>query len=229
MSDTLLVVLGHSTVSDTIARHYPWWLKAECDILCVGREDTITKWPYCQGQERCVGEIRVGEESYAAGDNHIRRFLDVLRYCLDHTKYSSFMLIEYDVILFRALSGLKLERLWFVTTVAGGQSEGFRGSCFFHTPWWLGRFAAREIIVLAERMLRAGLNEQGFLDRFLGLLVDLYEIPVTDLSGKFWYSQNTIDTPEKIAEARAAIANNCVGIHGVKTKEVLDAITKDLT
>jgi len=224
MSDDLLVVLAHSKASDALARHWPWLLKGECDILGVGREDTTTIWPAEKGQDNFIGEIRVGAESYASGQNHITRYLDVLRWCTDHVAHQRFCVIEYDCLIFKPLS-LVAFKPGLLTTCAGGRSEGFRGSLFFHTPWWCDRTTACDIMRYGGRMLRAGLDERGFLDRWLGLLADLYDLRVQDFVD-FWYTQNTIDTPEKIAEARRAIIAGAWGLHGCKTAAQLEAITR---
>ena len=94
---------------------------------------------------------------------------------------------------------------------------------FFHTPFVMGWEICRRIIKYGEAMLLAELLEQGYPDRFLGLMVDLHYLPWSDIPGT--YTQNTIDRPEYVLEARKAIADGAWYIHGVKTAAQLKAVT----
>lgn len=212
---TLLVVLSHSGYNEVVARHWPFFLKGDCDILGIGRVNTKCVWP----SERLVGYHDVGEESYVNGDNHIRRFLDTVEHCLtsEYLKvYSAFCLTEADACLFAPVPEIKPGQ--FITLPMGGGSDGFYGTQFFHTPWFMDRIVAGRILRYGKRMLRAGLIEKGFIDRFLGLLVDLSDIEVTPAEA---YSQNTLDTPEKIQDAARAVREGAWHVHGLKTPEQL--------
>lgn len=222
MSDTLLVVLAHSGAQDCLYRHWPFWEKAECDILGVGREDTQLTWPHPNGTHNFVGKIDIGKESYAAGDNHLRRFLEVLRFGVHETNYEAFCIIEYDCLLFNALPD------WhggggMITTLAGGRSDGFHAPSFFHTPWHMDRDTAEKMIVWGNNMLNCGLLEHGFLDRWLGLMHALYGFEIIESA---WYSRNTIEFPDNIEEAKKAIERGAPGVHGVKSADVFRILTQ---
>jgi hypothetical protein len=234
MTKPLLVILSHSGANETVRRHWRSWLNADCDIMGVGRMDTKCEWPVEPGfkwpspndatiTRKFWGTIDVGQESYAKGDNHLRRFLDVLKYCVHHTDYTSFCLIEYDVLLFKPLVEPSGHSEWLLTTLAGGGSDGFHATKFFHCPWWINRRQAVKVLVWGECMLKAGLHEQGFLDRWLGLMSDLYSgLQILETG---WYSANTIDTPDKVRQARNSIQAGKGGIHGCKTIQQLTDIT----
>lgn len=214
---TLVVILSHSLANETVGRHWPLYLNGGCDILGVGRTDTHCVWP-AVGQ-RFIGSIAVGVESYASGDNHIRRFLDVLEILLtrdEYKPYNAFLLTEYDIGLFAPVPDIKPGQ--FITLLQGGGSDGFFASRFYHTPWYMDRIVAGRILRYGRRMLAVGLIERGFIDRFLGLMVDLYDIEVTPAKA---YSANTLDTPEKIADAGKAIREGAWHCHGLKTADQL--------
>ncbi len=63
----------------------------------------------------------------------------------------------------------------------------------------------------------------GSPDMFLGLIVDRAQMRWEDI-GCGTFSRNTIHSPEDIALARKAIANGAWFIHGIKSREVLEAI-----
>jgi hypothetical protein len=43
------------------------------------------------------------------------------------------------------------------------------------------------------------------------------------------YSENTLETPESWAKARKAIADGAYFVHGIKTQQQLDEVTKGLS
>lgn len=218
----LLVIFAHSTVGETVKRHWPLYLNAGCDILGVGREDTVCQWPVVGGQ--FIGSINVGKESYADGDNHIRRFLDTLEHCLTTPalkSYGAMAFIEYDGVFFRHLPELKAGTLY--AKLAGGNSPGFLGSMFLHTPWMFDRIMGGHILKAGRAMLGRGLIERGYLDRFFGLMIDLYDLQWRD-TGASTYTKNTIE-PCHYEEFKAAIDSGIWYAHGIKSAECLQVAT----
>ncbi len=223
--NTLLVIMSHSGANETVKRHWPHYLKGGCDILGVGRTDTNCEWPGGGLAPPMVGFINVGKESYANGDNHIVRFLDVLDLCMtlpSLKKYQAFCLVEYDTLLFGPIP--KIKPGTFMTKLAGHRSEGFAAENYYHTPWLLDRIMAGRILTYGRAMLKAGLIERGFIDRWLGLLFDLHGIKPVD-TGASTFTFNTIDTPEKMSLAKQAIADGIWFLHGCKTPEQLAQLT----
>ena len=217
---TLVAIMAHSTAGDTVRRHWPWYLKGGCDILGVGRADTVCSWPITPG---FIGEVRLGNESYAAGDNHIRRMLDLIEHFLTLKDYGALVVIEYDGIFLQPIPKLKVDT--FYAKLAGGGGPGFLGSMYVHTPWCMDRLAAGRILKYGRAMVNAKLIEQGFLDRWFGLMIDLYDLQWRD-TGEGTYTQNTLDTPEKMADARRAVAAGAWYVHGVKTPQQLEELTE---
>lgn len=217
----LLAILSYQKANDMVMRHFPWWRKAGCDILGVGREDSTSLWPAVDDQ--FIGSIRVGKDSYVDGDNLIRLHLDVLKHCLTLEKYHEFILIEPDTLLLKEPPGVPFT---FRATLKGGNSPGFLGSYFAHGPWRFPRHVAQRVVTCGERMLKVGLIERGFPDRFYGLLDDLYDIGFCNHAEN--YSQNRLDRPEFIQQAREAIKAGAWAVHGVKSPQELQAVTEGL-
>lgn len=224
---TLLAVQSHSLVNDTVRRHWPYYVASGCDILGVGREDTVCLWPLApgviRGNQRFVGWINVGKEGSANGDNHLRRVMDILLTFLTLEEYTHAIVTEYDSLFFRPPpehpGGL-------VAKVAGYRTEGFRGERFFHMPLYVDRPTAAAIIGYGEAMISVGMIEHGFIDRFLGLMVDLYPLKWTD-TGDTTYTQNSI-YEQHVPEVRDMIRRGGWFCHGVKTEAILHAITEGL-
>lgn len=215
----LLVILSYAKANDMVQRHWPYFLKAGCDILGVGREDSEARFP----GERLVGMVKIGKDSYVAGDNLIKLHLDALAYCLEkYPDYTHYVLTEPDAIFTKPLPVLGT---MFSATKVGGWSPGFHGRQFFHGPWCFNAVTAARFVEFGTRMLHAGLIERGFPDRFHGLLCDLYSLPWTNFPG---YSQNRLDQPKYVDDARQAIKDGYHYIHGIKTEAELRAVTEGL-
>lgn len=166
--------------------------------------------------------LRLGTDPGRMRHKWVDRFLRIIDWLIKHRSqhYEAFCFIEADVVLLRpppAVSGTVA-----IATVAGYRNEPFRGSRYFHCPWLLSVEALTSVQHHGVRMCNAGLDEQGFIDRFLGLMADLY----TDISWQHSrnYSQNTIE-PQHIAEAADWARHcDCWAQHGVKTQAAFDAI-----
>lgn len=219
----LLAILSYQKANDMVMRHFPWYRKAGCDILGVGREDTTCLWPAVDAQ--FVGSIKCGRDSYVNGDNLIRLHLEVLQRFgeIEAPFYTHIVLTEPDAIFVKPLPELPLGMMG---TPVGFRSDGFHGSTYMHGPWIFDIVTARQVVELGMRMLNCGLIERGFPDRFYGLMLDLWpEIGFTKFPG---YSQNRLDRPEYVAQAREAIAQGAYYVHGIKTEQELRAVTEGL-
>lgn len=223
---TLLVVLSYSKANEMLVRHWPYFLKADADIMGVGREDTDCRFP----KERLVWEAKIGKDSYVNGDNlpnmHVRAMSCALSMTYDEgadnpQPYTHICLTEPDAIF---LKPLPLHLGGLMATYCGGKSPGFYGNAFFHGPWYVDRYTAEKFVAGGQAMLKCDLFELGFPDRFWGLWQELYGVKFHPLNPAYSYSQNRLDRPQYIQEAREAIARGIGYLHGVKTQEELSAV-----
>lgn len=216
---TLVVILAHKAVNDRVNGGWEWYTLSGCDICGVGRMGS--KWG--AGLKKLVYTMNFGCDSY---DDQIQRFLYVLELLLllpNLLQYSSFCFTEYDVIFPRPLPA---HTGGLVTTPAGSRSQGFAGKTFFHSPWWIDRATAGSMLTFGRRMLVADIREKGFLDRWIGLMVDLYDIPWTPIRS---YTRNTIDNDQAVVEARKALDDGVYLIHGIKTMRQLELVTEGIS
>lgn len=218
---TLLIIQGYGRAQERIRRHWPWYLRAGCDILGIDRIDGRVHWP----SERLIGVCQSGWDTYVQGANLVNLLIDCFRIGLTYYAYSDFCVIENDSIFLDKLPehpGSCLN-----TCIGGYQTSGFRAKHFFHTPWWADRPTAELIVRLGERLVAAELIERGFPDRWLGLLCDLYPEFIRWRNDPAFWSVNDVSVPPTLIEcAREAIARGTIYIHGIKTPEQLEAVTK---
>lgn len=221
---TLVVIFAHSKARETLLRHWNHYERARSPFCVVQPENVGVLAPVPPGHGNFIGTLQVGREPYTNGQNHALTFLATLQLLLDGQTHAGnwdqLCLTEYDSLFFGPVPTLVGPGI--MTTLAGHLNGDFRGSRFFHAPWVLQRNTAEFVVERGLRMLKADLSEHGYIDRFLGLLMDLYpEVPHIP-SG--CYSHNTIDLPELVAEARLAIQNGSWHAHGIKTQSVFDAL-----
>lgn len=229
----LLVILGYQNAKATIYRHWKYYEASGCDIMGVGRVDKHVDWPYPIGERSFVFKCDIGVDSYVNGDNLPKQFVDLLAVLLDAPAlkdYPSFFITEHDAIFTGPIPD-RSERhdedsgLWTIRA-AGGLDANFRGENCFHPPWWIDRYTAWQMCMYGRRMLKARLIENGFPDRFIGLMADLYSISWKSING---FSVNLIDRPEYVACARSAIIDDkAFYVHGIKTAQQLQAVTEGL-
>jgi len=223
----LVAILSHSGANDTIARHWPYFLKAEADLLLVGRVNTHCVFP-TEAPGRKIYRIDSGTEAHADGANHILRFLDVIRKFLQSPAFADYdvlVVTEYDSIWLGPIPDPPGVPDGIHAYLAGGhepmRDSRWYSTRFVHTPWMMNRATAEKVFTIGHRLLRANLIEHGFIDRWLGLIMDLYAIPFHQTQT---FSSNSLDTAPFMAAARTAVKCGAWYVHGVKTQEQLDTL-----
>lgn len=224
---TLALCIAHPQAQEVLTRNSATWPIAGCDFFGVEHEDSPPMaWPESNPAfEGVVLRIGHGGNPYGALRPLLDRFMRVFKWCVTdgaNLGYDAFCTSEADVIFTRPVPQCGMHPLG---TLAGHKSDGFLGSDYFHPPWLVSLDDMRMIVEYSQRLLRVGLDERGFPDRFVGLLGDLFPDVAFRHSGN--YSQNTLDQPHYLAEALTAIKRPEVwALHGVKTQAQYDALTK---
>ena len=220
MNKSLVGIFSYAGANATVGRHWPYFRKAGVPLWGIGRINTSCLWP-----DGVFNPVNIGEDTYVCGDNLCKRLIIACEHFLMlpwMQQFNDVCLIEYDSIFTRALpehpGGL-------ATCIAGGNSPGFKGTRFFHTPWWVDRPTAALIVAEGRLMLAEGDIEHGFPDRFLGRLVDRCPMHITETNT---FSVNTIDNPAYVEAAREAIRRGSFMVHGIKTADQLKAVTEGL-
>jgi hypothetical protein len=224
--NTAVVIFAHKDIEPSLTWRWPWYVKSGCDLVGQSAWNVNINWP----KDKLIQIIRCGDEGnpYRGTPHYIARLIATMSECLIDPLLSSkdqFCFIEYDGVFVRPLPELTESPLY--GKVNGYNSEGFFSSRFIHTPWIFKRDMLPEIIMLGKRMLKLNLTERGFVDRWLGLMLDLYCLDFSDL-GRSAYSENTIDKQSMCDKARDHIEDGAFYIHGIKTQETLNHITRGM-
>lgn len=228
----LVAIHAHAAVSDVLRRHWPYYWKSGGDLLIVGRTDKRLDYPMTQACGHRAMYTEIGTECGPGGsiDNHLERFLETIQRFLFLAEYEVLAITEYDTLWFHPLAEeiAKVDAMWFLrrfhaylASTETPSEKGWHHEQFWHQPWIMGREMARQIYSVGKTLLRLRLLEGGFTDRWLGMLLHLYGIPVEHTNART-FSVNAIDTPVFMAAARRAIKERDVYfIHGVKTEAQL--------
>lgn len=234
----LVAIHAHAEVTPVLQRHWPYYWNSGGDLLIVGRKDKRVGYPKETPSGRVALYTEIGNECGPGGsvDNHIERFLETIHRFLAMGTHDILAVTEYDTLWFHPLSAEieKVDPLWFthrfhayLCSNEQPSDNGWHHRMFWHQPWIMSQDIARKIFNAGQALLRLRLTERGFVDRWLGMLLELYDIPVEQTNART-FSVNAIDTPEFMAAARRAIKERDIYfIHGVKTetqmKELLAA------
>ena len=220
---TLVVIFTRSAMNETVKQLPPWYEKSGCEIYGITSTDADCYWPAEGGQ--FIGCCRIGEEKAPISGKYINRFMQTLEMVMADARfenYGAFCFVEADCIFLKPIPEPRLDM--FQTKLTGVRDGQFRGAFYYHSPWFVDRIMAFKVLQYGRRMLTADLIEFGMLDRWLGLMFDLYAIPVTD-TGAATHTACTIVSPEQIKETRQRIADGVWYVHGIKALDVLAKIT----
>lgn len=216
MNKPLVVVTGHKTVKKTIERHWPYFKRSGADLCGAASENTPDLWP------EKIPLIDLGPEQGRGGDVLCRNFITTLREFLNHPElqeYDSVAICEYDCVFVAPLPPFSGG---FRACLAGGPYPGLKANNFWHPIWQMDRAMACRVIIHGTKMIQEGDTEKGFTDFFVGRINDLHELGIVHFPGI--YSQNTMEVPACQEQCRLLIQEKRVFfVHGIKTKEQLDA------
>ena len=209
----LLCIQTYPGANDAVMRHYPYYERAGADkILGVTTIGGGCYWP-------TANVVEIGPNRYVSGSHLCNRLLDTIAAALERGA-SEIIAAEYDTLFFKPLPllppGLTMNR-------KGGGSDGFKGSAFYHGPWCMEAHTGAKVVEFGREMIKRGDIERGFPDRFIGLLAEQAGITVNE-SVFTSYTQNTLDRPEFLEQARQAVKDGATAVHGVKTQAQLEAI-----
>lgn len=209
----LLAIQSHEKANTMVARHCPYYLNAGADeIHGIGTTNGNCIWP--DG----VASFKIGEEGYTHGDRLPRRIIDTIGHCLS-TDCSHFCIIESDAIFLKKIPHWE----GMAGHLTGGRLRDSHPSFFMHCPWFMDRPTAERLVEIGRPMLNEvviGRVEEN-TDFFLAWVTERAGI-VVNFNFMKQYTQNSLNVPHQLEEAKQAIANGVEIIHGVKTQDQLD-------
>jgi hypothetical protein len=184
------------------------------EIIGIGVSNGNCLWP------RPIRTELIGADLYIQADHLPRRLVRSFEHML--LLKSDFICVsEYDCLFFRELPR-DLPR-GITTHLAGGTPAGCRCKWFAHSPWCMDRDSVMRFVMVGEQII-AEKRCDFSPDCFLGQVCEEAEIP-THFDILKSYSRNSIDNPQWEFEARQAILNGAISVHGVKSEGCLKRIT----
>lgn len=212
-----LVVQTYPGANDAVFRHYPYWKKGGADrIVGLVTDDGACKWPT---EDMFVA----GPNRYVDGAHLPNRLVQSLEIGIA-SGADDIVVIEYDAVFFKPLPKIVRDGIAMLPT--GGSKPGYKCRRYFHNPWQMNAETAKQVIAAAKCMIALGEIENGMPDCFIGRLVDLTDIPTIE-NAYTRYTQNTIQSPAQLEDARKAYRAGVHAMHGIKTKEQLQFIVSN--
>ena len=217
MKDTILLVFGYGGAQAMFDRHLPYFLRGEADIMVVSPSDSPLAVP-----ANVMGFTWGVSQHY--GHSLMERHERAISAAIG-MGYETICCIEADSIVLKEIpnpsTGNGIDCFLFNNDPA----SGFKAKQYMHWPWLMSRDTAVCLATSLRWALKRGEIEQGFPDRMAAFAAEFVNIPLIH-SPNLSYSQNRLDTPQKMQEARMAIANGAVCIHGLKTAQELEELTR---
>jgi hypothetical protein len=228
----LLLVQTYTAAKETLIRHWPYFLKSGADEIWIvtTTDDNDLSW-----YPKDVTIVKIGNNSYINGGHLPQRLIDTLKTGLGNkTKFQHICICEYDTVFFHPLPIQRMEHA-VAGYYAGGQTWNSKASAFYHNPWVFFREAAIKFVEKGQEAINEGVcgyqtnsafaTPEGSPDVFVGYACEHYDIPI---QGNVWteYSRNDLKGNGYLEEARQAYLGGYDVIHGIKTKEELEYITR---
>lgn len=205
----LLVIFAYGGMDDMIERHWPFWERAQCDMLLSFPTDAPCK----------RGGLAFNSSQHH-GAEIMRRIFRTFGHVLK-MGYDTYYFTEGDSICLRkvprALEGGLHGFLW------KNNDPNFRASSYPHYCHSMNRNTLTKLALMSKQYDPGA--EMGFQDRLIGRICEETGIPMfhrPDLC----YSRNRLDTPEYVQQARDAIAGGVCFVHGIKTALELEEVTR---
>lgn len=211
----LIAIHAHPGIEEHLSRHWPFFKRAEMDILGVGRTGGTIKWP------EPVDEVLIGESDYvnAKTGNLSIRVVETFRHFLNNYDHDTCMVVEYDSVILKKPPEYPGG---FATFLAGycPPEWGVKAKRFVHCPWWADRKTAEKFVEAGDRLIRNGEYENGSPDVFCGRVIDEGKIPLVELPV---FSRNTLDmrVPRLLEECLEAVKDGTWYVHGFRDEQHL--------
>lgn len=222
----ILLVQTFPRAMPAFKRHWPYFTNSGADeIIGIGTTDGGCEWP------GGIAFAEIGEDKYISGNHLPNRLIDTVEYGLKHIT-EHIMVCEYDTLFFNPIRYQEMQHA-FAAHLGGFKTWGSIADRFFHNPWLFTRDGAEQFVeegrkAIADNVCGPKSNAYGTAecspDVFFGLVCQRLGLEVQyDLWKQF--SQNSLDKPGALEDARTAYRHGFDVIHGCKTESELIFIT----
>lgn len=205
-----LAIAARAAEAETLNRHWVYYCATGIPIIGVTPSDEPASF------KEGVPVIYAGKAGHH-GPDAIARLQNAYRALLQ-TPYMNFALLEYDCVIFREDIVFPVEGI--MSNIMFSNDPAFQEKKFPHGMWTMSRHTMSMLLRTMEE--HPEVAESGMGDRYIAVIARLAGVPL--LHEPKSYSRNSLDKPEFIVQAREALKNGAKWIHGIKTKEQLDAV-----
>ncbi len=217
------IVFTYGKAEEVVKRHLPIW-KAYTDELMIV---SPTNDPCIVENIDCLTHSK----SQQLGQFSLSRQLFGLIAALGYNA-NQYVFLEYDAIMLRRpeprpiIQGNLFNQNIFVER----QEEWMRqGHCFLHFPWIFPADKLKYFVDRVELDLNDGVSQDIWLiQKIMDLNMEVHNLlgltPTSPNGTGEGFSQNNIDTPQRIENAVYHVKSGAYALHGIKTKEVLEKI-----
>jgi len=219
------IIFTYGKAEEVVKRHLPIWKEYTDELMIV----SPTNNPCIIENIDCLTH----SESQKLGHYSLSRQLFAMKAALGYNS-DFYVFLEYDALMLKRpeprpiiQGNLFNERVFFERQEEWMQ----KGHCFLHFPWIFPADKLKEFVDRVE----LDSNDESVQDKWLiQKLMDLnmevhnlfcsdYTAPGVSIEG---YSQNSLDTPERVSYALNCVKRGAYALHGIKTEKVFNEIIR---
>ena len=217
------IIFAHGDAIETINRHLPVWKSYTDNLLIISPKDNPC---ILQG----IDCLSIDKRQHH-GPHTLARHLFAMKAALGYNS-DFYVFLEYDALMLKRpeprpiiQGNLFNERVFFER-----QEEFMRkGSCFLHFPWIFPADKLKEFVDRVELDPNDGVaHDIWLIQKLMDLNMDVHNLlgltPNSPNGTGEGYSQNSLDTPQRIENAVYQVKSGAYALHGIKTEEALEQI-----
>jgi hypothetical protein len=209
-------------------RHWKYFEQSGADkIIGIAPIEGHTEFPIG------IDVAKMGCNSYINGCELPQRLIWTLVTCQAHNP-DYVGVVEYDTVFFHRVDPTRMTN-FLASHYAGGPTWGSKAKGFYHNPWYFKASCIDAFIEFGQKAIEEGVcgvknrdelaRPEGSPDVFFAYVAQELGLTVqTDLWTE--YSRNDFKRMENLNEARVMFSKGVDVIHGIKTKEELEYITR---
>lgn len=215
---TLIAIMAHKDIKDTLERHLPFWYRYNYDIRVFSPADNAI---HGDAIARGMGvECQVVGSRGHNGQSAMARFIYLLSFLATDEVYGRIILAEYDSLITQLIWPDPDEDEVAAMFFHKGDSN-FTAEFYPHPPLFMRR---ETLLRIVQNGLMAPEAEGGMWDRWFGRAMELSGVKPKNMIDQ-GFSRNTVH-PAHYPDLTKAVAKGAWLFHGIKDAAALDIIVK---
>lgn len=222
MSRVATVVFAHGDAMGVVERHLPVWKSSTDFLLIVSPKDNPC---VVNGVDCLTYSLR---QHY--GEHALERQMFAMKTVLGYGA-DQYVFLEYDALMLqRPISRSVIQGNLFNAHKKAEKEALYSGKCFLHFPWVFPVVVLKEFVTGVEALPYSDLTHWTSACQDVWMAQKLFELKfdvhnlLVFCGGSEGYSQNTLNTQDKIEEAVGYVKRGVYALHGVKSETAFNAI-----